>query len=202
MTLTQITFFFLLIISAVAIAMVVHSWLDKRRIRRSLLVLTDHLLGTLSQEHGLDYPKFSGTYEDRKCDLFFSVVKVGRKHILYYIYNLQAAISYDLLLIKPHYFKPIQDPSDFSGRCGTKLSELLPHYHAYSHRPSEIAPLYTSTEWKQHLKTLDGFTTLQFGPDALVIGKPYDGDTDVNVPHILRNLSTLHKIASEMERNP
>lgn len=200
MTLTQITLFFLLIISVIGISMLVHSWIDKRRIKKNFLRLAAELKGYVVQENGLVYPYFTGDIDGRRFDLFFKVVKVGRQHILYYIYSLKADVPCDLLLLKSEYFKPIKDETTFSGGAGQIVPEVSPHYQLRSLQPEAAREIFEKAGIKEFLSPLDEFSSLQLGPDALVVGKPYDGPADTDTAHIVRNVGTLKNLAEAMER--
>lgn len=202
MTPTQITIFFLGILSVIGMAMVVHSWIDKKRIRKSFLRLVPELSGEVVQENPLVYPRLSGEIGGRRFDLFFTVVKVGRQHILYYIYSLKSEIASDLLLLKSDFFKPISDEAGFSGKAGEILSGLDPRYQARSQSPETARRLMEEEEIKEQLGHLDEFSSLQLGPDALVVGKPYEGPSDTDPAHILKNVQALEKLAEAMERCP
>ncbi|TAK02598.1 MAG: hypothetical protein EPO39_13225 [Candidatus Manganitrophaceae bacterium] len=200
MTLTQITFFFLLIISVIGISMVVHSWIDKRRIKKNFLRLATELKGYVVQENRLIYPYFTGDIDGRRFDLFFKVVKVGRQHILYYIYSLKSDVPCDLLLLKSEYFKPIKDEAAFSGNAGQIVQEIAPNYQLRSLQPEAAREIFEKAGIKEFLSPLDEFSSLQLGPDALVVGKPYDGPGDTDPSHIVRNVGTLKNLAEAMER--
>jgi|SRR5579884_50521 len=200
MTLTQITLFFLMILSVIGISMLVHSWIDKRRIKKSFLRLAAELNGYVVQENGLVYPYFTGDIAGRRFDLFFKVVKVGRQHILYYIYSLKSDVPCDLLLLKSNYFKPIKDEAAFSGEAGQPVSEVSPNYQLRSLQPEAARELFEKAGIKEFLTSLDEFSSLQLGPDALVVGKPYDGPSDTDPAHIVRNVETLKNLAEAMER--
>lgn len=200
MTSTQITLFFLLIISVIGISMVVHSWIDKRRIKKNFLRLTAELPGRVIQENRLLYPSFTGEVDGRRFDLFFNVVKVGRQHILYYIYSLQAAIPSDLLLLKSEYFKPISDEAQFTGQAGFVLPDLDLKYQVRSQHPEIARHIFEGAGIREHLPALEEFSSLQLGPDALVVGKPYDGPSDTEPGHILSNVASLQKLAGAIEQ--
>ncbi|MFY9270858.1 MAG: hypothetical protein WAO55_14035 [Candidatus Manganitrophaceae bacterium] len=200
MTLTQITLFFLLILSVIGISMIVHSWIDKRRIKKNFLRLAVELKGYVVQENGLVYPSFTGDIDGRRFDLFFKVVKVGRQHILYYIYSLKSAVPHDLLLLKSDYFKPIKDEAVFSGDAGEIIPEVAPNYQLRSLHPEAAREIFERAGVKTFLTPLDEFSSLQLGPDALVVGKPYDGLSDTESAHVVRNIQTLKSLAEAMEQ--
>lgn len=200
MTLSQITAFFLLILSVIGISMVVHSWIDKRRIKKNFLRLAAELQGLVAQENALVYPYFTGDIDGRRFDLFFKVVKVGRQHILYYIYSLKADLPCDLLLLKSEYFKPIKNEETFSGDAGQIIPEAAPNYQLRSLNPEAAREIFEKAGVKEFLSPLDEFSSLQLGPDALVVGKPYDGPSDTEPSHIVRNVETLKNLAKAMER--
>jgi hypothetical protein len=202
MTLTQITVFFLLILCVIGMAMLVHSWIDKRRIRKNFLRLTSELSGKIIQENPLVYPRFSGEIGGREFDLFFKVVKAGRQHILYYIYSVKSEISSDLLLLKADFFKPIADEAGLTEKAGGSFPSGDGKYQARSQHPETARRLLEEETVKTQLISLDEFSSLQLGPDALVVGKPYDGPPDTEPEHILKNAYALEKLASAMERCP
>ncbi len=200
MTLNQITAFFLLILAVIGTSMVVHSWIDKRRIKKNFLRLAAELKGYVVQESRLVYPYFTGDLDGRRFDLFFKVVKVGRQHILYYIYSLKSEVPCDLLLLKSEYFKPIKDEAAFTGGAGQIVPGISPHYQLRSLQPEAAREIFEKAGVQEFLSPLDEFSSLQLGPDALVVGKPYDGPSDTDPSHILRNVGTLKNLAEAMER--
>ncbi|MBI3803192.1 MAG: hypothetical protein HY282_05455 [Nitrospirae bacterium] len=200
MTLTQITFFFLLIISVIGISMLVHSWIDKRRIKKSFLRLAAELQGYVAQENGLVYPHFTSDVDGRRFDLFFKVVKAGRQHILYYIYSMKAEVPCDLLLVKSAFFKPVKDEESLAVSSGEVVSGVDAPYQLRSLNPEEAREIFERAGVEAFLAPLDEFSSLQLGPDALVVGKPYDGPIDIDPAHIVRNVRTLQELAEAMER--
>ena len=195
-----ITLFFLAIAGAVAIAMFIHSWLDKSRIRKSLDRLTAEMPGELIQEHRQVYPRFRGSFEGRQFDLFFEVVKVGRKFILYYIYSLQADIQCSLLLLRSDAYKPVAAESETMAEAGGILPDLDPDYQVRSKDEAEARAVFSGAGLKARLPGLAEFTSLQLGPDALVVGKPYEGLPDTETAHIMKNVRALANLAKAIEQ--
>ncbi len=202
MTLTQITFFFLMIIAVIGVAMLVHSWIDKGRIRKNFSRLTAELSGKVIQENPLVYPRFSGEIGGREFDLFFKVVKAGRQHILYYIYSVKSELSSDLLLLKADYFKPVADEAGLSETAGGVFPGIDGKYQARSQHPETAKRLLEEAEILARLLPLEEFSSLQLGPDALVVGKPYEGPPDTAPEQILKNAHALEKLATAIERCP
>ncbi len=202
MTQTELTLFFLAIIFVIAIAMVVHSWIDKGRIRKNFERLGSELSGQVLQENGFIYPRFSGEVSGRHFDLFFKVVKAGRKQILYYIYSLRTDVTADILLLKKDYFKPVTDETQFTEEAGTLLSDIDSKYQVRSQHTESAKAIFEEANVNGYLTSLDEFSSLQLGPDALVVGKPYDGPPDTEPTNILRNLQVMEKLAEAMEKCP
>lgn len=200
MTLTQITVFFLMILSVIGISMLIHSWIDKGRIRKNLLRLSSEISGQATQENRLIYPRFTGEMDGRTFDFFFQVVKAGRKHILYVIYSLKSDIGSDLLLLKSTYFKPILDQAQFTAQAGDSIAGLDAPYEIRSKNPEEARQIFERSKLSERLPALEGFTTLQLGPDAIVAGKPYDGPSDTEPTNILRNVRMMKTLAEAIER--
>lgn len=200
MTLTQITMFFLMILSVIGIAMLIHSWIDKGRIRKNLLRLSQQIPGKAAQENPLIYPHFNGEVDGRKFLFFFNVVKAGRKHILYVIYSLGSDITSDLLLLKSTYFKPVANEEQFITQAGELISDLGLPYEIRSKNPEEARQILERAGLKERLPALEEFSTLQLGPDAIVAGKPYDGPSDTEPENILRNVRTMSKLAEAIEQ--
>jgi hypothetical protein len=202
MTPTQITFFFLGILAVIGMAMLVHSWIDKGRIRKNFSRLASELSGKVIQENPLVYPRLSGEVGGREFDLFFKVVKAGRQHILYYIYSVKSEISSDLLLLKADFFKPIADEAAVTEQAGGGFSTVDGKYQARSQHPETARRLLAEEEVKFHLISLEEFSSLQLGPDALVVGKPYEGPPDTEPEKIVKIVHALGKLATAMERCP
>ncbi len=195
-----ITLFFLFVISVIALAMVVHGYIDKKRIRKNLDQLSNKLSGSVVQESRFFYPRFSGEIEGRQIDLFFEVVKVGRKHILYYIYSLKSEIICSLLLLKADAYKPVSAAPEPVQVAGEPLSEIKGGYEIRTQNQEEAQAIYEGAALKERLKALDEFSSLQLGPDALVVGKPYDGLSDTESVNILKNVRSLVNLAKAMEQ--
>ncbi|MFQ5950198.1 MAG: hypothetical protein ACE5J1_05880 [Nitrospiria bacterium] len=202
MTQTELTLIFLGLLFVIAIAMVVHAWIDKGRIRKNFSRLATEVPGKVIQESGLVDPRFSGEIAGRQFDLFFKVVKVGRKQIFYYIYSLKTEVTCDLLLLKKDYFKPIADETQFSEEAGPLLPGIDSKYQVRSQHADAARSLFEEAKVKDHLSSLDAFSSLQLGPDALVVGKPYDGLPDTEPSNILGNIRVLEKLAEALEQCP
>ncbi len=203
MTLTQITLFFGAILSAIVCAMFIHSWLDKRGIARNLRKLTPLFSGgegAVIQTHPLVYPCFSGSMGPRQIALFFTVVKVGRQHILYVVYQMTATPRVPLLLIRSGVYKPLVQSGDAVDNMGALLPDMDTRYQVYAASPETARPFFEQGKIGSHLDALSEFTSLQLGPDALVVGKPYDGLSDTLPENLLRNLHALSTLATAMER--
>lgn len=195
-----ITVFFLFIIGVIALAMVVHGWIDKKRISKNFSQLSDLLSGKVVQQSRFFYPRFSGEIDGRQIDLFFEVVKVGRKHILYYIYSLKSEITCSLLLLKSDEYKPMKAEPDAIKAAGTLLSEVKDVYEIRSRNEAEASAIIAEAGLKERLLALDEFSSLQLGPDALIVGKPYDGLADTESINIMKNLRSLVNLAKAMEQ--
>ncbi len=200
MTLTQITLFFFGILAVIVTAMGVHSYLDKRSIRQHLNKLKALLPGEVSQESGLEYPRFRSKRNGRTFDLFFNVIKVGRQHILYSIYSLTASLPHSFLLIKKGTFKPLTDEEKFTEATGTLLAELDLPFAGRSKQPGWAEKVCGQGDIKELLRELHSFSSLQFGPDAMVVGKPYEGLIDTDHEKTLHYIETLEKLAALMEQ--
>jgi len=199
MTLHQISLFFLGVLLVVVTAMFVHSWRDKRRIRASLLPLAARFPGQVIQESVWVYPRFEGTAFDRRFDFFFTVVKAGRQHLLYTVYSLKSSIATDLLLVKSGFYKPVAAETALSEQSGAVVAGLHAGYQARSKHPEAAAALWSRGRVGEAMRPLSQFTSLQLGPDAMVIGKTYDGLSDVSPEKIGHNVEALHRLAMAME---
>ncbi len=200
MTLTQITIFFLGILLVIVIAMLVHSYLDKKGIKKSLTRLVAQMPGDVLQESRFHYPRFSTVRGGRQFDLFFNVVKAGRQHILYLVYSMTASLPYPLLLTRKETFKPIANEADFVEANGALLSEVNLPFQARSKHPEWAQKVLYQTDVHELMTALDAFSSLQLGPDALVVGKPYEGPSDTDPEKIIHYAKTLEKLAEIMEQ--
>ncbi|MEK7702469.1 MAG: hypothetical protein AAB317_00720 [Nitrospirota bacterium] len=199
MTLSQITFFFLGIMGVIVIAMLVHSYLDKKKIRNKLKNLTQHLQGDVIQESVFQYPRYHSEINGRVFDLFFDVAKVGRHHILYSIYSLAASLPYPMLLVKNDEFRPITDMAGFTKTNGSLLPAIDTVFQGYSLHPEWAEQVYIDGSIKKTISELDEFSSLQLGPDALIAGKPYEGLSDTDSEKTIQAIKTLEKLAQEIE---
>ncbi len=197
MTLHEISLFFGIILLVVVIAMFVHSWLDKRRIRASLLPLAARFAGQIIQESVWVYPRFEGMAFDRRFDFFFTVVHAGRQHLLYAVYSLKSSMTTDLLLVKSEFYKPVAADAPLSEQSGEVIDGLCEGYQARSKHPEAAAALWS--RGREAIEPLSQFTSLQLGPDAVVIGKTYDGLADVSPEKIGQDVEALHRLAVAME---
>jgi hypothetical protein len=199
MTLTQITIYFLGIIVVIIIAMLVHSYLDKKKIKKKLLLLVDPLKGRVVQDSSFHYPHFHCDVKGRAFDLFFDVVKVGRHHILYAVYSLGTTLPHPMLLIKKDEFRPIADLNHFSKSNGSPLKTICTPFQGYSIEPAWAEKIYATGAVSQTIASLNEFSSLQLGPDALIAGKPYEGLADADPEQTLQAILSLEKLATEME---
>lgn len=195
-----ITLFFIAIIGVIALASFIHSWIDKSRIRDGLVRLSADISGEVIQESRQSYPRFKGAFEGRQFDLFFEVVKVGRKYILYYIYSLKSDVTCNLLLLRSDAYKPVAKEADAMNEAGRLLPEMDSNYQVRSDNETEARAVFEGAGLKERLPLLDEFTSLQLGPDALVVGKPYEGLPDTEPAHIIKNIRSLTNLAKAMEQ--
>ncbi len=202
MTMTQITLFFLEILIVIVIAMLVHSYLDKKKIKKRLLRLVEPLKGVVFQESAFHYPRFRCQLNGRAFDLFFDIVKVGRHHILYSIYSLAAALPHPMLLIKQNEFRPIDDKDAFLKANGPVVDKINTPFQGYSQTPGWAQKIYSTGEVEKLISSLDEFSSLQLGPDAVIAGKPYEGLADADSEKIQQAVLSLEKLAQEMEACP
>ncbi|MEK7286189.1 MAG: hypothetical protein AAB035_02695 [Nitrospirota bacterium] len=199
MTLTQITLFFLGILGVIVIAMLVHSYLDKKKIKKRLDQLTETLSGKVIQESRFHYPRFLCEINGRAFDLFFNVVKVGRHHILYSVYALAARLDHTLLLVKKDEFRPLANPETFLTENGSLLPQIHSPFQGYSKESDWAEQIYSVSAINKIISELDQFSSLQLGPDALVVGKPYEGLSDADSEKTIQAIKTLEKLAQAME---
>lgn len=198
----EITLFFLAIVGVIGFAQIIHSWIDKGRIKSNFENLRKDLPGEVIQARQLIYPRFIGEIDGRQFDLFFKVVKVGKKHILYYIYSLKSSITYSLLLLKAEAYKPIAVDLEAIKESGSALSKIREGYQIRSKNEAEANTIFEKAGLKERLPALTEFSSLQLGPDALVVGKPYGGPSDTEAHHIMKNVRSLVNLAKAMEACP
>ena len=202
MTLTQITFFFFIILFVIVLAMLVHSYLDKRKIAKGLHLLTKRFQGKVTQESRLLYPRFHTERNGRKFDLFFNEVKVGRNNILYSIYSISTSLPHSLLFIKKDTYKAIKDEAMFNKENGDILEYTELPFQGHSLRPEWAERACRQAGIKELLVSLDTFSSLQLGPDALIVGKPYEGVSDTDPDTVARSVRTLEQLAKGLEQCP
>jgi len=202
MTLTQITLFFLGIMAVIVMAMLVHSYLDKRKIKKSLLYLITQYKGEVLQESIFQYPRFHSEKNGQKFDLFFDVIKVGRHHILYSIYSITASLPHACLFIQKENYKAIADEARFTEENGAILAGIDAPFQGRSQQPVWAEMAYQQKGIRDAIQALDSFSSLQLGPDALVAGKPYEGISDTDPEWVARSVKTLEKLARGLEQCP
>ncbi|MFQ5587777.1 MAG: hypothetical protein ACE5F7_02965 [Nitrospiria bacterium] len=195
-----ITIFFFFVVGVIALAMIVHGYIDKRRIRQNFEHLAGDLSGEVIQQSRFFYPRFSGEIEGRQIDLFFEVVKVGRKEILYYVYSLKAEIHCSLLLLKADAYKKMNTAPEVLQAAGPPLAEIREGYEVRANNKEAADAIFEGAAIKERLPALDEFSSLQLGPDALVVGKPYDSLSDTTSVNIMKNVRSLLKLAKAMEQ--
>ncbi len=198
----EITLFFLAIVGVIGFAQIIHSWIDKGRIKSNFEKLNSDLPGEVIQESRLIYPRYTGEIDGRQFDLFFKVVKVGKKHILYYIYSLKSSITCSFLLLKTEAYKPIPVEPDAIKQAGPALSKIREGYQIRSKNQKEANTIFDGAGLKERLPALQEFSSLQLGPDALVVGKPYDGPSDTEAHNVMSNVRSLVNLAKAMEACP
>jgi hypothetical protein len=200
MTLTQITLAFLGLMAVIVAAMIVHGYLDKRRITKSFRALARSLPGKMSQENPFVYPHLVAALEGRKVSVFFQVVKVGRKHILYLIYSVGVQLGFSLLLLKEQFFRPTANEGDLAGAVGPVLPRMDGRYLARSKEAEAASALFQRADLSTRLTPIEEFTSVLIGPDSIVAGKPYEGPSDVRPEHLLQNIRSLKEMSLAVER--
>jgi len=200
MTQTQITLSFLMILAVVALAMGIHSWIDKSRISKNFFSLAEKIGGTVVYRNPFIYPTFRGDLDGKTFDLFFKVIKAGRKYILYCVYSLKVTAPCELFLTRTNAFKPVADHPTFEKAAGQSLAGIDPAYQGHSPSPEQAMGVYSREGVAASLLALGEFLSLQVGPDALIAAKPYDGPRDTDPDHILRNIHDLQRLAHAIEQ--
>jgi len=198
MTFTQITLFFFGILAVIFIAMWVHAYLDVRQIRKHLEHLATQLPGEILQKNRFVYPAFQCQKDGRQFNLLFNEVKVGTQNILYLIYSLTASLPHALCFVKKGSFKPIADPVSFDQANGAVLPNMGAPFEARSLQPAWAEQVYHHEGVKTLIHELGSFLSLQLGPDALVIGKPFEGLSDADSKTVLSTVTTLMKLADAL----
>jgi len=200
MTLTQITFVFLGLMAVIVAAMVIHGLIDKRRIRKRFEKIAHTLSGTLEQGNPFVYPRLSGELQGRRCQVFFQVVKAGRRHILYMIYSMPIRLGFSVLLLKEKFFRPSEDEALLTEVSGPVLPKMDSRYLIRSKEEAASVTLFDRAGLPACLTPLEDFTSVLIGPDSIVIGKPYEGLPDADPDRMGKNLSSLRQMAAAVER--
>jgi hypothetical protein len=200
MTLTQISVAFLALMAVIVGAMLAHSFIDKRRIRKAFRALALSVPGEVVQKNPFVYPYFSTLLDGKKIAIFFQVVKAGRRHLLYLIYSVEAKIGTSLLLIKDAFFRPGADEAALSAASGPLLPRIDGRYLARSKDEAAATELFIRADLTDRLTPLEEFTSFLLGPDSIVAGKPYEGLAEVQPEALEKNLSSLNEMASSLER--
>ena len=202
MTLFQITLAFMVLMAVIVLAMIVHGYLDKRRIRKSFERIALSLSGTANQENPFVYPRLSGSLHGQSFEVFFQVVKAGRRHLLYLIYSMPIHLGFSLLLLKEKFFRPSVDEAQLTAVSGPVLPKLDDRYLVRSKEQAASMALFERAGLPSCLTPLEEFTSLLIGPDSIVVGKPYEGLPDADPQRIERNLASLKKMAAAVEQDP
>lgn len=197
---TQMTFFFFGIMAVILIAMGVHSFLDKRKIRKGMERLTKQFKGKVLQESRFNYPRLHTEREGRTFDLFFELVKVGRHHILYSVYTMTTSLPHSLLFIKKGAYQPIKDEVQFAGEHGDLLPDIADPFEGRSRFPEWAQQVYRREGVRETVDALSSFSSLQVGPDAIVVGKPYEGESDTDTDNVLSVVRILERLAYYLEK--
>ncbi|HET6370423.1 MAG TPA: hypothetical protein VFG95_04460 [Nitrospiria bacterium] len=200
MTLTQITLAFFGLMAVIVVAMIVHGYLDKRRITKSFRALARSLPGEMFQESPFVYPHLVAALEGRKVSVFFQVVKVGRKHILYLIYSVGVQLGFSLLLLKEQFFRPKGNEGELAEAIGPILPRMDERYLARSKEAEAAASLFQRADLSTRLNPIEEFTSVLIGPDSIVAGKPYEGLSDVRPEYLLQNIRSLKEMSLAVER--
>lgn len=200
MTLTQITLAFFSLMAVIVAAMLVHGYIDKRRITKNFKMLAHSFGGEIDQGNPLVYPRFLADRHGRRVSVFFQVVKVGRRHILYLIYSMSVPISLSLLLLKEQFFHPTENETQVTEISGPILPKLDTRYLARSKDGSAASALYERAGLSAYLTPIEEFTSLLIGPDSIIAGKPYDGLSDILPEALSKNITHLEEMALAIEK--
>lgn len=186
MTLTQITIAFFSLMAVVLMAMLVHGFIDRRRIVRRFSDLAVSLSGTVRQVHAWSYPTVTATRNGRTLSAGFQVVKAGRRHVLYLIYGVTVKLGFSLLLLREGVHRPYSDEDALAAISGPILPEIDPRYRVHATDAEAARDLLMQTSLLERLAPLEGFSSLLIGPDALVAGKPCEDLSEI-APALLRS---------------
>ena len=200
MSLSQITLAFFALMAVIVAAMIVHGYIDKRRIRRNFQKIAQSLSGRAEQENPFVYPRLSGDLHGRSFEVFFQVVKAGRRHILYLIYSMPIELGFSLLLLKDKFFRPSEADAALTEASGPVLPKIDARYLVRSKEQAASMALFDRAGLPACLTPLEEFTSLLIGPDSIVVGKPYEGPPDADPQRIGKNLASLKEMAFAVEQ--
>lgn len=197
MSFWQITLGFLGLLAVVGISFLIHSSINRARIRKNFRELAPKLNGTVRQPGLLSYPTLEGTLEGRAAQTFFHVTKAKRISVLYVASRISVSASYSALLLKDNYFKPFDTTrlAKDAGKGGLKANGFL----VWSNQQDRVKALIESPAFLEKLRTMEDYPTIVMGPDSIIMSKPYDSLEDTAPEQVMKNYTALFGMALLME---
>lgn len=197
MSFWQITLGFLGLLAVVGISFVIHSSINRGRIRKNFLALGPSIQGKLAQRSFFAYPTLEGKMEGRAAQAFFHVTKAKRISVLYVASRIDVSAGYSALLLKDNFFKPFDTSrlAQDAGRGGLKADGYL----VWSDHQDRVKPLIESPRFLKTLETMSDYPAIVLGPDSIIMSKPYDSLADTTPEQIMKNFRALLDLARQME---
>ena len=194
----QVLISFVVVVTVLLLALMVHWAVNKRRILANLRAVAPGLAGHVSAEGLFEYPRLTGTYRDRQVALFFRRSADGEgPRLTYQVVTLAARTEISLLLLKTDFFKPAPAGTFAALR---ETSGAGSPWQIRSGDPDRATALSQQAAFQEPLTDLAHAVGLVLGPDSLVASVSYTDVAETNPDRVMKTIASLEAIAVVMER--
>jgi hypothetical protein len=201
MTAFQLVVSFAVLLTALGASMLIHSISSKKKILNNFRLLAEQLGGMVHQENFFSYPVFQGDYRGRKVSVGFHAIKNRSTEVIYLVLTSSVNSRFSTMLIQENFFKPLQNPVQWTKEMGSMIPDLKTPYQAWAKEEdhARTRQLFHDPALPVLLEGLKEFPSLMLGPLMVLVSKPYDGNKDTTPETALRHLQTLDSMAQRME---